>query len=441
MAAKRYDNLSYSNRITVVRRFQMNFECLRILTSLLLSAIAASPAAAQAISISLTGTGTSAHSVLTATASGTLSPGGAVTAAIAGNASNDNCTNVLQFFVKMTLANNTDSLTILFTTPSPSFSATSTSATESGTTVVTAGTGAYAGKGGTGSATIAVQLTSLDGKAFSFTVTGTVTLAGALTPTATVTPNGITPVFSDNTYIQSGSWISIYGTNLANATSLWNGDFPTSLGGVTVSIDGKNGYLWLVSPGQINLQVPDDTTTSKCIPVVVNTPNGSITTSVDIEGGAPSFSLLGDNKHIAAVIPTPNGGGAYGGGTYDIAGPVGAFTYPTRPVKRGETVELFGVGFGPTSPQVQAGKAFSGAAKATVPTNIVFVDANGTPLAAQPNVSFSGLVGAGLFQINVTIPQNAPTGDVIVWGFVGTPNPSGNNIQTSTRVVAVLAIQ
>ena len=32
---------------------------------------------------------------------------------------------------------------------------------------------------------------------------------------------------------------------------------------------------------------------------------------------APSFSLLGDNKHVAAEIATPNGTGAYGGGTYE----------------------------------------------------------------------------------------------------------------------------
>jgi uncharacterized protein (TIGR03437 family) len=52
--------------------------------------------------------------------------------------------------------------------------------------------------------------------------------------------------------------VSIYGTNLASGTTIWNGDFPVSLGGTSVEIDGKPAYLEFVSPGQINLQAPDD---------------------------------------------------------------------------------------------------------------------------------------------------------------------------------------
>src|ERR1019366_5294720 len=33
-----------------------------------------------------------------------------------------------------------------------------------------------------------------------------------------------------------GSWVSLYGTILASTTTLWNNDFPTSLGGTTVTI-------------------------------------------------------------------------------------------------------------------------------------------------------------------------------------------------------------
>ena len=42
--------------------------------------------------------------------------------------------------------------------------------------------------------------------------------------------NGTVPIYSSVPVIQAGSWVSIYGTDLANGTFLWNGSFPTSLG-------------------------------------------------------------------------------------------------------------------------------------------------------------------------------------------------------------------
>ena len=79
-----------------------------------------------------------------------------------------------------------------------------------------------------------------------------------------ISPGGIVPIFSTVNTIQPGEWVSIYGNNLATGTSAWNGDFPTSLGGASVEIDGKAAYLEFVSPEQINLQAPDDTATGQC---------------------------------------------------------------------------------------------------------------------------------------------------------------------------------
>ena len=80
-------------------------------------------------------------------------------------------------------------------------------------------------------------------------------------PTPTVKPGGIVPVYSSVSAVQTGEWVSIYGANLATETASWNpGTFPTQLGGTSVTIDGKLAYLWYVSPTQINLQVPNDTT-------------------------------------------------------------------------------------------------------------------------------------------------------------------------------------
>jgi hypothetical protein len=90
----------------------------------------------------------------------------------------------------------------------------------------------------------------------------------------------------------AGSWISIFGTDLANTTALWNGNFPQSLGGTTVTIDNQPAYLWYVTPQQINLQAPNDATTG-VVEVAVNTASGTAYSTVTLAAYAPSFSLLG----------------------------------------------------------------------------------------------------------------------------------------------------
>ena len=175
--------------------------------------------------------------------------------------------------------------------------------------------------------------------------------AAALPIVNLIAPNG-----GSKSTIQPGEWVSIYGANLANGTGVWKGDFPTSLAGTSVSINGRAAYLSFVSPGQINLQAPDDPTTGP-VSVVVTTGAGRASAMVTLSQFAPSFNLINQN-HVAAIIVRPNGSGAYGGGTYDILGPTGlCFGYRTVGAQAGDFVELYGVGFGPTTPAVPAGQA------------------------------------------------------------------------------------
>jgi len=184
-----------------------------------------------------------------------------------------------------------------------------------------------------------------------------------------VNTGGVVPIYSTVSTIQPGEWVSIYGANFASGTATWTGNFPTSLGGVSVTIDGKSAYLWYVSPTQINLQVPDDAANGS-VPVAVSTANGMATATVTLARFAPSFNLL-DTKHIAGIIIRSDGSGAYGGGTYDIIGPTGSsLGYPTVAAKAGDIVELFGVGFGPTNPTVPAGAAYVGSAPTTNPVTL-----------------------------------------------------------------------
>jgi uncharacterized protein (TIGR03437 family) len=238
----------------------------------------------------------------------------------------------------------------------------------------------------------------------------------------TITTGGVVPLFSTVNTIQPGEWISIYGTNLGAYPIAWNGDFTKVLGKTSVTVNGKPGYLSYVSPTQINLQAPDDTTTGPVPVVVLNSYGGGFetaTSTVTLAPFAPSFSLL-DSKHVAGIILRSDGSGAYGGGTYDIIGPTGnSLGYPTVAAKAGDIVSLFGVGFGPTTPFVPAGQSFSGAATANSSVDLTINNINVTP-------TFAGLSSAGLYQINLTVPVGLGTGDISLEATVGGANtPSG----------------
>jgi len=111
------------------------------------------------------------------------------------------------------------------------------------------------------------------GSPYAFQVTGT--------PAPIITPGGIVPVGGTAPIIQSGEWVSIYGANLAGSPMSWNGDFPMSLGGTTVTVNGKAAYLSYVSPKQINFQAPNDSATGVVL-VGVTTASGSTVSAVTL---------------------------------------------------------------------------------------------------------------------------------------------------------------
>jgi len=233
-----------------------------------------------------------------------------------------------------------------------------------------------------------------------------------------ILPNGIAPLDGTENIIQSGELVTIFGKNLASGTFTWKGNFPTSLGGTSVEIDNKPAYLMYVSPGQINLQAPDDKSLGT-VSVVVTTAHGRAKSFVTLSKYAPAFTLLEVPKNqarfVSGIIIRQDGRGAFGKGkdSYDILGPSGiSFGYPTVPAQEGDTIQLFGVGFGPTNPNVPAGKPFSGTAP--IKSSFYLYINN---IYVKP--TFVGLTSAGLFQINLTVPPGLGEGEVSIQAMVG----------------------
>ena len=168
---------------------------------------------------------------------------------------------------------------------------------------------------------------------------------------------------------------------------------------------------------QLNVQAPDDTATGSVTVTVSNTSNGSASSTVTLGAVGPSFSVLGDGVHAAAIILTAAG--------YDIDGPVGAFSYPTRPVKAGEYLILYGVGFGPTTPASPSGQPYSGPSGGAPMTDSFTLSFGGDPIPAA-NIKLSALVGQGLYQFNVLVPSGLGTGDLPLSATVaGVTTPTG----------------
>jgi uncharacterized protein (TIGR03437 family) len=229
--------------------------------------------------------------------------------------------------------------------------------------------------------------------------------AGGGGPRPAIRSDGVVNGASFTAGIQSGSWVTIFGSDLAPATRTWNaqteivgGVLPTELDGVKVNIGGKAAAVYFISPTQLNVQAPDDIGTGN-VPVEVITAGGtSAAVTAQARTAAPAFFMFDpeNRKYLAAV---------HADGTF--LGRAGLFpTLTTRPARPGDVILLFGTGFGATNPPVQSGRVFNGAAPLiTVPT----VRINNVPAQVQ----FAGLSGAGLYQLNVVVPD-VPNGDQAV---------------------------
>jgi len=247
-----------------------------------------------------------------------------------------------------------------------------------------------------GSATAGVTASITMGASFQ------VPAAGA----PTISSGGVASAVSGGSGLAPGSWISIYGSNLSTTTravassDLTNNVLPTTLEGVSVRINSKSAFLQYVSPTQINVLAPSDESRG-AVSVVVANSSGSVTGSANLAAVLPGLSVL--SSYVRAV--RSDGAIVNGTGTAETGFRVSAA------VGQGDIISLYGSGFGPTSSTLADGTVFSGSYPTT---NAVTVTIGG--VAAE--VLYAGLVGAGLFQINVRVPQALADGDHAVLATV-----------------------
>jgi len=256
------------------------------------------------------------------------------------------------------------------------------------------------------------DLTNRGDHIYTQSYTLTPAAAGGSAPSITGVVNGA----SFQPGIAAGSWVTVQGANLASGTRTWradeivNGNLPTKLDDVSVTINGKPAAVYFISPTQLNVQAPSDTATGP-VPVVVTTAAGaSAPFTAQLQSFSPAF-FLWTGKYAVATRPD-----------FSWVGKPDLFPgVATTPAKPGDVIILWGTGFGPTNPAVPGGVTVTGAPTlTTVPT----VRIGGAAAEYLGGALSPG--SAGLYQIAVRVPAGTPAGDIpVVVDAGGVSSPDG----------------
>jgi len=200
------------------------------------------------------------------------------------------------------------------------------------------------------------------------------------------------------TNIAPNTFVTMTGANLSGTTRSFASEdivgnvLPTDIDSVSVTVNGTRAFVSYVSPTQINFLMPVSTAPG---PVTLQSYNfgcASNAVTVQVDAVAPAFFTQSDGKHILAF---------HANGT--LVGPASTTTGAT-PAAPGETIVCYGTGFGPTNPAAPDGMVISAPLPlATAPTVTIG--------GASATVTYSDLTFAGVFQINVTVPASASSGD------------------------------
>ncbi len=249
-----------------------------------------------------------------------------------------------------------------------------------------------------------------------------ISAGGVVLASGTPIVNGISPnaIFS-----AFGSGFATPGASPVNLEFNASGRIADVLADTCLEIGDKRAPLFLLSPNQINAQAPHDLMPGRAAVRVIRGCGGSTDT----------LQRIGEETtaRVAAVTPAffnfvnnPDGSNplaAHHGGGPALVGPpeLGAAFTPAAP---GETVTLYGTGFGPTDPAIQAGRISRG------PTGLAYrvsFTVGGVAVAAQDVLYAGASPGfAGVYQFALRLPANLPDGDAPVTANVlGVFTPPG----------------
>jgi uncharacterized protein (TIGR03437 family) len=236
--------------------------------------------------------------------------------------------------------------------------------------------------------------------------------------------------------IAQNTWVEIHGFGLAPATvgangMTWSdapefasGRMPTQLGGVSVKVNGKSAYIYYVSPTQVNVLTPLDSSTGLLNIQLTNGSSTSDPIAVKLTPLAPTFLLFGGGPYIASVHAD---GSLVGPASMSVPG------YAFTPAKPGETILLFGTGFGlPASTLTDGSMVQSGSLTNPPAIFFQFIEPYRLGSTYPAKLAYAGVISPGLYQFNVVVPAVAADGDYkVIMRYPDTTMAYSNQIAIS----------
>jgi uncharacterized protein (TIGR03437 family) len=256
-----------------------------------------------------------------------------------------------------------------------------------------------------------------------------------LTPSAPAGPPAISSggvvsagAFGGFTAATAGSWIEIYGTNLGPSTAYtWAGtDFsgnnaPTTLQGVSLKVNGVSAFIDYVSATQVNAQVPGGVGTGPATVILTNSNGTSAPYTLTLNALEPgllttSSFLIGGKQYVAAL---------HANNTFVVPTTASALGTPAKP---GETILIYGIGFGPVSPANNPGLIVTATNTLSNPMQMFFGGTAGV-------LAYDGLAPTyvGLYQFNVMVPTSLSNSDAVPLTFNVGGNTGSQTLYTAVH--------
>jgi uncharacterized protein (TIGR03437 family) len=202
-----------------------------------------------------------------------------------------------------------------------------------------------------------------------------------------------------------------------------SGRITTNLAGTCLEIDGRRAPLLAVRPTQVNAQTPQQLGLGAVSVVMIKgcaTPQEQRSEPVAAAAAevAPAFFNFRNSPDGSNPIAAVHADGALIGEPGLLPG--GVFT----PAQPGAFISLFGTGFGPTDPPLEAGEipltalpGENGQSRLTRPWSLRIGDL----AVPREDVPYAGVSPccAGLYQLVFRVPSNAPDGNLRVMFTVG----------------------
>jgi len=241
---------------------------------------------------------------------------------------------------------------------------------------------------------LAARLCAQASNAPAYTAAGVVNGASF---TASLAPNTIGSIFGTNL-----SW----NTTVVTSTNMSGGEMPTNLGNVSVYFEGWPAYIYYVSPKQINFLVP-----STLLP-------GTFQLWVDRQGTRGPIVNVTLDAGAPAMFEYP-------AGTAIATHTDGSLVSTDAPATAGEIVTLWATGLGNTNPPLEGG-VLPNAAQWLDPIDQFAIWINGSPIDSS-RILYAGVAPhyAGLYQVNVRLPEQLPPMPEIRMALGTSVSPAG----------------